>query len=58
MGILEAPMPKSDKTKRIEAHLLPEIVEALKTLADKSNRSLKNYVENLLIEHVKEKKKN
>lgn len=52
-----AEMPKSDKTKRVEAHLLPEVVDALQKLAKDANRSLKNYIETLLIEHVKEQKK-
>jgi hypothetical protein len=56
MSTLVAEMPKSDKTKRIEAHLLPEIVEQLQKLAKSANRSLKNYIETLLIEHVKDKK--
>lgn len=50
-------MPKSNKTKRHEVHLLPEIIDALQKLADASNRSLKNYMETILIEHVKEQKK-
>jgi hypothetical protein len=50
-------VPKSDKTKRAEVHLLPDIVKQLKVLADKENRSLKNYMETVLINHVKEQKK-
>lgn len=50
-------VPKSPETKRIEVHLLPEIVEKLKALADKENRSLKNYMETVLIEHVNKKGK-
>lgn len=50
-------MPKSKDTKRVEAHLLPEVVEKLKALADKQNRSLKNYIETILINHIKEQKK-
>lgn len=50
-------VPKSPDTKRIEVHLLPEIVEKLKAIADKENRSLKNYMETVLINHVKERKK-
>jgi hypothetical protein len=50
-------MPKSPDTKRVEAHLLPETVEALKQLADQQNRSLKNYIETVLINHVKDQKK-
>jgi hypothetical protein len=50
-------MPKSDKTKRAEVHLLPEVFVQLKKLADKENRSLKNYMETVLINHVKEQKK-
>lgn len=57
MDYLDGLMPKSATTKRIEAHLLPEIVDKLKALADKQNRSLKNYIETVLIEHVKEQKK-
>jgi predicted DNA-binding protein len=31
-----------------------EAIEKLQALADKQNRSLKNYIETVLIEHVKE----
>ena len=47
-------MPKSPTTKRVEAHLNPVIVIGLQKLADKENRSLKNYIETVLINHVKE----
>jgi mRNA-degrading endonuclease RelE of RelBE toxin-antitoxin system len=57
MTYLSDTMPKSDKTKRAEVHLLPEVFEQLKKLADKENRSLKNYMETVLIDHVKEQKK-
>lgn len=53
---LQCAMPKAPETKRVEIHLLPEIVEQLKALADKENRSLKNYIETLLQKHVKEQK--
>lgn len=49
-------MPKSPLTKRVEAHLMPDIIKALQALADKENRSLKNMIETILIEHVKKKK--
>lgn len=45
-------MPKSNKTKRIESHLMPEVINELKALAGKVNRSLKNYIETVLIDHV------
>jgi mRNA-degrading endonuclease RelE of RelBE toxin-antitoxin system len=57
MNYISASMPKSDKTKRAEVHLLPEVFEQLKKLADKENRSLKNYMETVLINHIKEQKK-
>lgn len=57
MTYLSGSMPKSDKTKRAEIHLLPEVFEQLKKLADKENRSLKNYMETVLINHVKERNK-
>jgi hypothetical protein len=57
MEYISGSMPKSDKTKRAEVHLLPDIFEQLKQLADKQNRSLKNYMETVLINHVKEQKK-
>lgn len=57
MNYISGSMPKSPTTKRVEAHLLPEVVEKLKELADKQNRSLKNYIETVLINHVKEQKK-
>lgn len=50
-------MPKSPDTKRVEAHLLPDVILSLKKLADAQNRSLKNYIETILINHVKEQKK-
>jgi hypothetical protein len=57
MTYFSTTMPKSDKTKRAEVHLLPDVFEQLKKLAYKENRSLKNYMETLLINHVKEQKK-
>jgi hypothetical protein len=57
MNYISGSMPKSPDTKRVEAHLLPETVEALKQLADQQNRSLKNYIETVLINHVKDQKK-
>ena len=48
-------MPKAKDTKRIEVHLLPEVVAELQKQADKANRSLKNYCETLLIEASKKK---
>ena len=49
-------MPKSNKTKRIESHLMPEVINELKALAGKVNRSLKNYIETVLIDHVMDHK--
>lgn len=43
-------MPKGKDTKRIEIHLLPDVVKKLQKLADKENRSLKNFCETKLIE--------
>lgn len=54
---ISASMPKSPDTKRVEAHLMPDVIEGLKKLADKENRSLKNYIETLLIKHLEESKK-
>ena len=57
MAYISGSMPKSPETKRAEVHLLPEVFDQLKKLADKENRSLKNYMETILIKHVKEQKK-
>jgi hypothetical protein len=57
MDYLDGLMPKSPITKRVEAHLLPEVIDELRKLADKENRSLKNYIETLLVNHIKEQKK-
>ena len=50
-------MPKSSTTKRLEVHLLPEVLQKLRVLADQENRSLKNYIETLLKQKAEEKKK-
>lgn len=50
-------MPKKPETKRIEVHLMPDVAEGLITLAKLANRSLKNYIENMLIEHEKMRNK-
>jgi len=39
---------------RKEVHLEPEVVDSLQALADKDGRSLKNYMERLLIKDVDE----
>lgn len=57
MNYISSSMPKSPATKRIEVHLMPEVIEAIKKLADKENRSLKNYIETILIEVSKVKQK-
>jgi hypothetical protein len=57
MSYLRGAMPKSPTTKRIEVHLLPDVIEALKKLADKENRSLKNYLETLIHKHLEQQKK-
>lgn len=57
MNYISGSMPKAPETKRVEAHLMPDIIEALRKLADKENRSLKNYIETVLINHIKEQKK-
>ncbi len=56
MDYLSGTVPKSDKTKRVEVHLMPSVVKGLQRLADKENRSLKNYIETVLIQHVQEAK--
>ncbi len=54
MTYISVSMPNK-KTKLID---IPEdIILALQDLAKKQNRSLKNYIETLLIDHVKEQKK-
>ena len=57
MAYISGKMPKSDKTKRVEIHLLPEIIEDLKKLSVAANRSLKNYIETILIDQVNNSKK-
>jgi len=37
--------------------LEPELIESLKKLAEKDNRSFNNYVETVLLDHVKKSKK-
>lgn len=49
-------MPKSPKTIRKEVHLMPAVVKELEALAKKENRSLKNYMENIILNHVDSKK--
>lgn len=51
--------PKKDIAERyrIEIAMPSEILIELACLSDKENRSLKNYIETILIEHVKEQKK-
>ncbi len=50
-------MPKPDDRIRKEIKLPPKDIEALQKLADKQNRSLKNYIETVLLNHIKEQKK-
>lgn len=57
MDYLSGTMPKSKETKRHEVHLMPDVIAELQKLADAANRSLKNYMETVLKEHVKEQKK-
>lgn len=40
-----------------ESHLMPEVYAALQKLADKENRSLKNYIETVLQKHLEAQKK-
>jgi mRNA-degrading endonuclease RelE of RelBE toxin-antitoxin system len=57
MSTLAAEMPKKAETKRIEVHLMPEVVEGLKKLADKERRSLKNLCEYVLERYLQDNKK-
>jgi hypothetical protein len=50
-------MPKSENKERVEAHLHKDKMMILRMLAAKSNRSLKNYVETLLLKHIEESEK-
>lgn len=45
---------KKTQTFKLE----PELIEKLKKLADKENRPFNNYVETILLSHVKTKKTN
>lgn len=45
------------KTERLHIRISPELKEELQAAADAENRTLSNYVENLLKEAVKEKAK-
>ena len=43
----------TNKTERIGIRITPELKEQLEKLAAKENRTFSNYIETLLIEHVK-----
>ena len=57
MSYISAEMPKGSDTIRKEVHLLPDVIKALQELADKEKRSLKNYMEMILENHLKKIKK-
>ena len=43
----------TNKTERIGIRITKELKKELEKLADKDNRTFSNYIETLLIEHVK-----
>jgi hypothetical protein len=51
-------MPPSKEKKRFEVHLLPDAVKAFEKLAQQDKRSIKNYMEKILLDHLETKKKN
>lgn len=50
-------MPPSKDKKRFEVHLLADAVKAFEKLAKEDNRSIKNYMEKILLDHLEQKKK-
>lgn len=50
-------MPKSPDKKRYEVHLLPEAGKEFEKLSTDEGRSIKNYMERVLLNHLEEKKK-
>jgi hypothetical protein len=50
-------MPPSKEKKRFEVHLLPDAVKAFEKLAKDDKRSIKNYMEKILLDHLEQKKK-
>ena len=55
MTYISAPVAKDPAKKRIEVHVMPELKEALVKLAKADKRSLLNYIEFTLEQHVKER---
>ncbi len=51
-------MPKSPDKKRFEVHLLPEAYRQFEKLALEEGRSVKNYMERILLKYLEDKKKN
>lgn len=49
-------MPKRADTKRVEIHLLPKVKEELQRIADSEKRSLKNLIEIVLENYLKDNK--
>lgn len=45
-------MPKAEYKDKVEAHIDREKMKVLKELSVKENRTLKNYVENILLKHI------
>lgn len=43
------------KTERLQIRITPELKEKLQALADAENRSISNYVENLIINEIVKK---
>lgn len=57
MSYIASQMPKDPNKKRIEAHLLPDDYKRFEELAKKENRSLKNYLETIVLKHLHDKKR-
>lgn len=47
-------MGKPDNKDRVEAHLEKDKMKVLVQLAKKDNRTLKNYVETILLKHIEQ----
>lgn len=43
------------KTERLQIRITPDLKEKLQALADAENRSISNYIENLIIKELKER---
>jgi hypothetical protein len=60
LGAISNPVPitkPTDMKKSYTFKLEPELIEKLRKMAEKDNRSFNNYVETILLDHSKKAKK-